>query len=892
MLHSLRLRLRAMFRQSTVEAEMHDELLFHIEQQVQLYMRNGMSRADANRLARARFGSVHATKESYPLYRRGVGLDAIRGDVRYAIRTLWRDRGLAVAGILTLALGVGATTAVFSAVNAVMLRELPFKDSDRLVSVWEQNPERNWYKNVVAPANYLDWRSRVKAFDGLGAYTDYLTNVTLLGQGEPRLLAAAYTSGNLFSVLGVTPHLGRGFDPADDWDTGQRPLILSYKLWQTQFGSDPEIVGKSVSFGGNTPRQVVGVMPEGFSFPTPSTDVWMPMLWDKVNPSQVWFRRAHWSRVVGRLRPGVTLEAANAELQTVAKQLEAEYPATNVHMGAGMTPIREWIVGDTKKPLVVLLSAAAVLLLIACVNVGNLLLVHALGRSRDVSLRFALGATRGRVARQALTESLVLSAIGGAAGFGLGWAGARALLAMQPTGMLPVSDITVDYRVWLFAILLTTLSGLLFGMAPALIATRQAPADALNTGGRTFTGGRTRKWGRYLVVAEVAMAVMLTVGAGLLLRSYERLSKVAPGFDPDGVLTMTLSIPATRYDSAAKVVGFYRSLMERVQALPGVERVAAVRQLPVTVASWSSTLAVQGRPPLGQTDILHREVLGDYFRVMRVPLIAGRTFTESDGRTFRDSDTPEDPLVVVVNEAFVREYFPNENPIGLRIANDRVPDSTSQWRTIVGIVGSERQGNVAQPSRPEVFAPAQQDWTRGMTVVARMRPGHDPLTIATPMRRVVRDLDSLLAIQAIRPMTEVHAQAMSRERFISTLVLVFAVTGIALAFVGVFGVLAQLVQTRWREMGIRLALGAQRSQVRWMVVRHGAVLLAFGITGGLLVALGATRVLATLLYEVRPTDLVTYAGVAVVIGAFGMVAAWVPALRASTANPATTLRAE
>jgi putative ABC transport system permease protein len=893
MLTSLRLRLRAFFNRSTVERELDYELRFHLEEQTQFYLRQGLSREEAARQARVRFGSLPATIEAAPLHRRGKGLDGIVGDVRYAMRTLWRDRGLAVAGILTLTLGVGATTAVFSAVNAVMLRELPFRDSGRLVAVWEENVERNWYKNVVAPANYLDWRERVRAFDGqLAGYNDFLNNVTLLGRGEPQLLTATPVTGNFLSVLGVTPALGRGFEDADTWDNGQRPAMLSHRAWKNRFRGDSSVIGTSISLGGARAWQIIGVMPEGFAFPSPATDIYLPALFSPNNRTQVFFRRAHYMRVVGRLADGVSAEAAQAQLKAVAKQLEGEYPATNVHMDAGVTPLREWIVGDTKRPLVVLLAAAGVLLLIACANVGNLLLVHALSRSRDVSLRFALGASRSRVARQALTESLVLSGIGGVGGFALGWAGARALLAMQPSGMLPVTDIAIDYRVLGFAILLTTVSGLVFGIAPAVIATRQSPADSLNAGGRSIAGGGSRKWGRHLVVAEVALAVMLTVGAGLLLRSYERLSSVAPGFTPEGVMTASMVIPASRYDSAAKVVGFYSALLERVSALPGVERAAAVRQLPATVGSWSSSLAIAGREPLPQTDILHREVMGDYFRVMRVPLLQGRTFTEADGATLSDSDTPESPLVVIVNDALAKEFFPNENPVGLRISFDRIPDSTSNWRTIVGVVGSERQGNLATPARPEIFAPMKQEWTRGMTIVARMRDGHHPIAIAGPIRRAVRDLDSLLALTAVRPMTQVHAEAMSRERFISALVLVFAITGVALALVGVFGVLAQLVQSRWREMGIRLALGAQRSDVRWMVVRHGAALLGMGIVAGLVVALWATRTLAKLLYEVAPTDMLTYAAVAVVIGGAGMVAAWVPALRASTANPANTLRAE
>jgi predicted permease len=886
MLKSIRLRLRALFDRAGVEAELNDEIRFHLEQQTAKYVREGLSLEDARRRARLAFGSVEGTKEIHRYGRGTRPFEDLVGDVRYALRTLWRDRALTVAGVLTLALGIGATTAVFSAVNAVMLRELPFSEPQRLVAVWEENPDRGWHKNVVAPANYLDWREQVAAFDGVAGYTDYQTNVTLLGQGEPQLLNATYVTGNFLRVLGVAPRFGRSLEPADDWDDGQRPAILSHRVWRSHFRGDSAIIGRSVSFGGRMPWQIVGVMPEGFAFPAPTTDVWLPMLWNRTDRTQVWFRRAHWLRVVARLKPGVSHQAAQASLQTVVKRLEAQYPATNTRMGAGITPLHEWIVGNTRRPLIVLLAAAAVLLLIACANVGNLLLVHAVSRSRDVSLRFALGATRRRVAQQALTESLVLSSVGGLAGLALGWAGARALLAMQPSGMLPVTHIALDYRVLLFAVALTSISGLLFGMAPAMIATRQSPAEALNAGGRTFAGGRVQRWGKHLVVAEVALAVILTVGAGLLLRSYDRLSKVAPGFDPAGVLTASLGIPGSRYDSAAKVIGFYSTLLERVQSLPGVERAAAVRQLPVTVASWSSSMAVAGRPPMEQgADILHREVLGDYFRVMRVRLVRGRMFDDA-------ADVSGAPMVVIVNEALAQQYFANEDLIGQRITFDRVPDSTSAWRTIVGVVGNEHQGSLATPARPEIFAPFKQDPGRNMTLVVRTHEGRDPLSLAMPVRRAVREQDSLLAITSLRPMTEVHGDAMSRERFTSVLVLVFAATGVVLALVGVFGVLAQLVQSRWREMGIRLALGAQRAQVRWMIVRHGLVLLVAGIGAGMFVALVVTRVLSTLLFEISPTDAVTYLAVALVIGAAGMLAAWLPAWRASAANPAKTLRAE
>ena len=884
MLRSLGLRLRAFFAPARVRAELEDELHFHMEEQARAYMREGMTADEAARRARLKFGIMEATASPDAGDRAANNAAELLRDVRYAARTLWHDRGLAVAGVLTLALGIGATTAVFSAVNAVMLRELPFADSDRLVAVWEENPERGWYKNVVAPANFLDWRDRVEAFESIAGYTDFLTNVTLVGDGEPRLLAMAYATGNFLQTLGVRPALGRSFSAEDDWDRGQRPAIISHRLWREQFRGDSAVIGRTISLGGQRRWEIIGVMPEQFAIPTPTTDIWTPVLWPAADRGAAYFRRGHWMRAIARLQPGVSLQGANASLQAVARQLQIEHPVLNSRMGAGITPIREWIVGDTKKPLLILLAAAAVLLLIACVNVGNLMLVHALGRSRDVSLRFALGATRARVARQALTESLVLSAIGGAVGIALAWAGARALLALQPAGMLPVAGISLDHRVWMLALAITTASGLVFGMAPALLATRQSPADALNSGGRAVAGGGMRRWTRQLVVAEVALAVMLTVGAGLLLRSYDRLSKVPPGFDPAGVLTLTVTASGARYDSAYKVINFYSSFLDEVEALPGVERVAAVRQLPATVTSWSSGMSIQGRAPLGQTDILHREVLGDYFRVMRVPLLHGRTFTETDAEVSE--------RVVVVNDALVREFFPNENPIGLRISFDRFPDSTSTWRTIVGVVGSERQGSLAMPPRPEIFAPARQDPPRRMTLVARVRDGQDPLAIAGPARQAVRGLDSLLAIEHLRPMTHVHSQALSRERFLGALVFVFAASGIVLALVGVFGVVAQLVQSRWREMGIRIALGAQRAQVRWMVVGHGARLLTLGTFAGLLAAALSTRVLESLLFEVRPLDPATYAGVAALVTVGGLIAAWIPAARASGANPAVTLRAE
>jgi putative ABC transport system permease protein len=586
------------------------------------------------------------------------------------------------------------------------------------------------------------------------------------------------------------------------------------------------------------------------------------------------------------MKDGVTPERANADLQSIVQQLKQQYPATNAKMGAGLTPIREWIVGDTRKPLLILLAASIVLLLIACANVGNLLLVHAISRAREMSLRFVLGASRARIIRLALTQRAMLSLLGGLIGLVLGWAGARALLALQPSGMLPVTDIPLDHRVWLFAIGLTTVSGIVFGLAPALMATRQSPADALNAGGRSITGaGGARRWSRLLVVGEVALASLLLVGAGLLVRSYRNVASVPAGFDSNGVLTISMGIPSSRYDSASKVISFYHQLLGRIAAQSGVASVGAVRQLPATDLSWSSSFAVKGRPVMAEgADVLHREVVGDYFGVMRVPVLAGRGFNATD--VFGG------PSVVLINETLAKKYFPNEDPIGKTVAYDRVPDSTSKWHTIVGVVGDERQASLVEAPRPEIFASFEQDWTRGMNIVVRAKPGVDPMSLAGGVRRTIRDMDSLLAIDKLRPMTEVHQEAMSRQRFMSVLVFVFAATGVLLAIVGVFGVLAQLVQSRTREMGLRIALGALPQQVSWLVVRNGFRLVITGVVAGVIIALMTTRVMTSLLYGVTPTDAASYLAAALMLVVLGGLAAAIPAVRASSANPAVTLRAE
>ncbi len=519
-------------------------------------------------------------------------------------------------------------------------------------------------------------------------------------------------------------------------------------------------------------------------------------------------------------------------------------------MGAGMTPLHDALIGATRRPLMVLLGAVALLLLIACANVGNLLLAHAASRDREVAVRLALGAGRGRIIRQALTESLVLSALGGVAGLALGWWATGALLALRPAGLLPVTDVTVSWGVLAYVVAITAVSGALFGIAPALWSARRMPADAMQEGGRGGTaGGRVRRWGSVLVAGEVALALLLTVGAGFFVRSLWHLNQVDPGFESAGLLTAQLDFPGVRYDSAAKVIRFLDGLGERMGALPGVQGTAYTTQLPLTSPPWSSDFSVEGTggDRFG-SNVVHREISPDYQRVMRVKLLQGRLLTPQDRKGT--------PLVLLINEAMAKRYFKDRDPIGVRVCFDRVPDANSTWRTIVGVVGSERQEGLAAEPREEFLAPFAQEAQSTATLI--MRASSDPLALVPALRSAVREMDPNLAISSVRTMDEVGAESVAQQRFLATMLLVFAGVGLLLSVVGVYGVMAQLAADRAREMGIRVALGARAGQVQWLVVRRGLRLVAIGVAIGLVSAIAPTRAVSALLYGVGALDPLTF----------------------------------
>jgi putative ABC transport system permease protein len=874
---------RALFGTPAVDRELDEEIRLHLDLETDRNIRAGMAPAEARRRARIAFGGVEATKEAHRDARGVRWLEDALADGRHALRAFRRSPVLVTAAVVTLAVGIGANTAIFSAVNAVILRPLPYPNADRLVSLGEDNAEYGWRHAQVAPANMLDWREQVPAFADVAGYVDYGTTTTLTGEGEPRLLVSSEVTGNLFAVLGVRAQLGRTLRPEETWQTGVPVAVLSDRLWREQFGGDPAVVGRTVVLD-DTRVRIVGVMPTAFRFPVENVDLWVPTAWDPADRERPFFRRAHWTGAVARLKPGISPDQANAQLQTVVRRLQQQYPATNRVMGADMQPLHESIVGNTRQPLLVLLGAVALLLLIACANVANLLLVHAAGREREAALRLALGAGRGRLVRQALTESLVLSTVGGAAGLALAFWGTRVLTVLQPPGMLPVHDLGMDWAVLGYVSLLGLGTGLLFGIAPAMWNSRRLPADALKEGGRGGGAGtRMRRWGDALVIVEVALALVLTVGAGLLVRSFRQLEHVDGGFDGSGVLAVTLGLPSSRYDTGDKITAFWDGLVQRARALPGVDAAAATARPPLSAAGWTSDFSVAGRAADAYgVNVSHREVTPGYFTLMRVPLLRGRVLTDQDRRGA--------PMVVLINASLARRYFANEDPLGKRITFDRVPDSTSVWRTIVGVVGDEHQTSLATQPRIEIIAPVAQDLRLGMTLL--LRTSGDPLALAPAARRLVADLDPKLAIESVKTMDTVRRESLATQRFLMTLLLGFAGAGLLLAIVGVYGIMAQVANGRTREIGIRMALGARASVVRWLVVRHGLRLAAVGLALGIAGALLGTRAMRTLLYAVTPADPVTFLVVPVLLIVTAAVASWLPAVRASQVDPITVLRVE
>jgi len=808
-------------------------------------------------------------------------MDVFLHDLRLAARGFLQRPGFTAVAVGALALGIGANIAIFSVFYAVVLRPLPFEEPGRLVSVWEKNPERGWQRAQVAAANFLDWREQAQSFTDMAAHNDWLEEQTLMVEGEPRVVRGNEVTGNFFRVLGVAPIYGPGFDDEHTWAGGGHAVVLSHGFWQRLYGGDPGVVGSEIELDG-VGHRILGVMPEGFGYPFADADLWLSLSWDPSNREQVWFRRAHGMRVIGRLAETATLDRAATELATIASRLEAEYPETNTQMGTGVTPLREWIVGDTRRPLQVLMAAVGFVLLIACANVANMLLARATGRRREMAVRYALGGSRLRLVLQGLTEGLLLAAVGGVLGLVLGTVSLGPFLALSPDGLPRLQEVQVDGTLALFSVGVTLLTGLVFGFLPAWKSARVDPAEGWAADQRGASPGRrSLRASGLLVAAEVALTLPLLIGAGLLLRTLWHYSQVEPGFNSEAVLVARVALPATRYPEAPELTAFYRELQEEVRALPGVEAAALSSRLPFRNQRWSSDFTAEGWPADRYgTEVRHDEISPGLFRALQAPLLRGRDFDATDDF--------ESPGVVIVNQALVDRFFPGEDPIGRRVVFDREPSEAPYWRTIVGVVGNIRRGSLAFGEEPSFYAPVLQDSTRAVYLQART--AGDPRQLVEGIRRRVRELDPALPLFDVTTLEEVTAASVARERFLLALLTAFAGIAALLAGVGIFGVTLYSTMRRVREIGIRMAVGARRRSVIGLVLRRGLLPVLAGIGVGLTIAALLVRGLSALLFGVEPLDPLTYAGAAALLLVAGVLACLLPARWASRVDVVSVLR--
>lgn len=878
-----------------VRDEVEDEIAFHLEERARELVARGMDPEAARAEALREFGDVReARSELEEIGRRRVR-QARRSDwwgdlgqdVRYAWRALLRSPGFTLVAVLTLALGIGATTAIYTVVDGVLLRPMGVADPERLVVLRERElasttpPPR---QGTVSPANFFEWEAQARSFASMAYFTQWPLNLT--GDGEPQEAQVQLVSAGFFPTLGVRPLLGRGFRPEEDDPEGEgitlgEVAVLSYGLWQSRYGGDPGIVGRTIRVA-DQPLTVVGVMGPDVRVLDGRPDLWVPLGIERGNRTTM----GRFVTAVARLNPGVSPERAEREMAGIARRLEQAYPDKNAGMGIAMTPLRDDVLGEVRPALLVLLGAVAMLLLIACTNVANLLLSRASTRRQELAVRLSLGATRGRLVRQLLTESLVLSAIGGVVGVTAAAVGTRALVRSIPASVqLPrLDEVSVDGRVMAFALGVTLLTGILFGLAPALVASRGDPQGALRDGTRGNTGGRVPMRLRGgLVVAEVALALMLLVGAGLLLRSFQNLRAVDTGVRPAGTLAMRMSLASDAYATEDARRAFVARLLAALEGLPGVEAAGTVSHLPLTEGKVGDSAWRTDRPapvPGREPGVDFRWVAGDYFRAQGVRLARGRAF---DGRDHAGSTR-----AFVVNEALVRQQFPGEDPLGRRLAYSWGGETFEG--EIVGVVDDVRETSVTAEASPALYHAFAQ-WPDGSLNVI-VRTAGDPMAVAGPAREAVRGLDPNLPVASMRTMESVVAEATARSRLSSYLLGGFAALALVLAAIGLYGIISYGVAQRRGEIGVRVALGADRRDILRLVVGQGLTLTAVGLGVGLVGAFALTRVLHSLLYGVTATDPLTYLAVPLVLGAVALVATYFPADRASRVDPATALRAQ
>jgi predicted permease len=871
---------RNFFTRQESDRELDDEVRSYVDLLAEEKMRTGMRQEEAQRAARIELGGVEQVKEQVREVRAGAWLDSLLQDLRYGARMLRKNPGFTAIAVLTLALGIGANTAIFSVVDAVLLRPLPYNQPDRLVILSESSsPNDLATRSAVAPGNYLDWRDQNRVFAQVVA-ADYPGFSLTGGDRAEHVLGASISAGAL-GMLGLGPQLGREISFEDDRPDAGGVVMLSDSLWRSHFNARRDIIGKSIHLDAK-PYTVIGILPAGLQFPEEDVDLWVP-LQHEIIPKNMHWRSSHYLDVFARLKPGVPLPQARDEMNRITMSLKKAYPDSNSGAGAIVLPLQGDLVGDIRPALLTLLVAVGFVLLIACANVANLLLVRAIRREKELSVRVALGAGSSRLVRQLLTESILLSFAGGLAGLLIAAWVRRALLAMRPTGLPLYNPVRTDFRVLLFTLAISMLTGILFGIVPALRAARAEVNLALQNTSRSVTSGRgSRRLQGALVVGEIAVSLVLLIGAGLLLQSFLRLRNHDLGFRTDHMLTTRISIPSGKYSEDAQVVTFCDELLAKVRSLPGVESAGMVSFLPLTGRNFDNSFDIVGRPPFPPSNReypLVRFVDPQYFSVLGIPLLQGRALNDFDrlGR----------PRAIVISESMALRYWPGGKPVGEHLVVYMGTDQTP-WE-IVGIVHDVRTNISAEP-QPMIYFPYAQMPYRFM--VLAVRTDADPKTMIETIRTAASSIDPDQPLYQLCTLEELIAQTLVPWRFSTTLLAAFAALALLLASAGVYGVISYTVEERTGEIGIRTALGAQPSEILWPILRNGMGLCFVGIAVGLAGASYLSRFLVSQLYAVRPTDAFTFAAITFLLLAVAFAASYIPARRASRVDPMTALRHE
>ncbi|HEY0101641.1 MAG TPA: ABC transporter permease [Pyrinomonadaceae bacterium] len=870
---------RNIFHKARVDEELDEEVRAYLELLTDEKSAQGLDAEQARRASVLEVGGIEQVKEQVRDVRIGATMESLLQDLRYGVRVLIKNPGFTAVAVLTLALGVGANTAIFSVINAVLLRPLPYPEAQRLVWVWETHP--NIKEEPASLPNFTDWKSQSQSFEGMAGLAN--ASLALTGEGEPERIPTCFVVGDLFTVLGVSPALGRSFLAEEDKPGNERVVVLSYAIWQRRFGGDQNIVSKSITLSGN-PYTVIGVLPQGFKHPQTGQRKEPELYAPLGRAPESAGRRSDFLGVLARTKPGVPLKQAQAEMNTITARLAQQYPDSNANWGVTLLPLHERVTGDVSRALWLLMGVVGFLLLIACVNVANLTLARSAARGQEIAVRRALGADRSRLVRQFLTESVLLSFIGGTLGLLLAAWGIAALSALSPGNIPRLDEVTLNWPVLAFTLAASLMTGLIFGLFPALNATNPNLTESLKEGGRSSTeGSRSARVRRGLVVFEIAVALMLLVGAGLMIRSFTHLQDVDPGFQPERVVAVDVGLPSAKYKEDERVVGFYDQFFGRVKAQTGVESVAAISTLPLSGSGDIITFQVDGQAEPGgdaSADAEYRIISPGYFSTMSIPLVKGNDFTERD--------TKDAPYVMLVNETFARRFFPNEDAIGKRL--NPSASSDAPWRTIVGIVKDVRLQSLDTEPYPQMYAPLAQSPRRSMTMV--VRTAGDPMNVLPFVRNELKTLDKDQPLYNVRTMEQVLAESIARRRFNMMLIAIFAFLGLVLASVGIYGVISYSVTQRTHEIGIRMALGAEARDILKMIVKQGMGMVLLGIGLGLGGAFALTRVMSSLLFGVSPTDLTTFAGVPLILAMVALLACYIPARRATRVDPMIALRFE